>query len=349
MVKVPDGEMSRAEIVRLIKKYNEKMGIDPKGKSRDQLIKEIEALKYKIDHVKKDLVLTVSQKVKKQPRNVKADPIKQKTELQKQKAAEKKAEKEMEKKKELRKVKKELADKIINREKDVKEKTRKNKKEKSQKKNISKNKAMKEDEVRPKEKAGRPRFDPKKIKVIDPKKKDEKIKVIVPSLKGVFESTPKKMYEVLRKKFPSFFKLKKGELEQFGDSVGEKQGGVETMTEGLNEKMRKMKVFKKYMESFKKLNKEVIEKYKDQDGGNTTNFYQLIEDAIIPAPEQIFDVWFKNRVEFKNAGFEPHNITKEDEDMIYSLKLNNKERENVIDTIGELFKVDTKKLDVKFE
>ena len=126
MPKVPDGEMTRAELVRLVKKYNEKMGIDPKGKSRDQLIKEIESLKYKIDHVKKDLVLQVNQKVKKQPRNVKADPIKQKTKLQKQKAAEKKEEKEMEKKKELRKVKKEVADKIINREKRVKDKASKN-------------------------------------------------------------------------------------------------------------------------------------------------------------------------------------------------------------------------------
>jgi len=175
MVKVPDGEMSRAEIVRLIKKYNEKMGIDPKGKSRDQLIKEIEALKYKIDHVKKDLVLTVKQKTKKQPRNVKADPIKQKTALQKQKAAEKKEEKEMEKKKELRKVKKELADKIINREKDIKEKTRKNKKDMKPKqpKQTQKLKSQKEDEVRPKEKVGRPKVDPKKIKVIDPKKKEK--------------------------------------------------------------------------------------------------------------------------------------------------------------------------------
>ena len=126
MPKVPDGEMTRAELVRLVKKYNEKMGIDPKGKSRDQLIEEIESLKYKIDHVKKDLVLQVKQKTKKQPRNVKADPIKQKTELQKQKAAEKKEGKEMEKKKELRKVKKEVADKIINREKRVKDKSSKN-------------------------------------------------------------------------------------------------------------------------------------------------------------------------------------------------------------------------------
>ena len=176
-----------------------------------------------------------------------------------------------------------------------------------------------------------------------------KIQVIVPSLKGVFESTPKKMYEVLRKKFPKTFKLKKGELEQFGDTVGEKQAGVETLTENIEETMKKMKRFKKYMETFKNLNKEVIEKY----GKKTqTNFYDLIEDSFIPSAHQIFNVWFKNRVEFKNAGFEPHDITKtdeEDEDYIYSLKMNKKRREDFIDTMGGLFNITTDKIDVKFE
>ena len=367
MPKVPDGEMTRAELVRLIKKYNEKMGIDPKGKSRDQLIKEIESLKYKIDHQKKDLVLQVKQKVKKQPRNVKADPIKQKTELQKQKASEKKEEKEMEKKKELRKVKKEVADKIINREKRVKDKSSKNSTTKMKKENVGKVKfdpkkvkvvgvkgdkqPKKEDEVRP---AKRVRRNPAPVKKVEQTKEPEKnpdkieggnIQVIVPSLKGVFESTPKKMYEVLRKMFPQTFKLKKGSLEQFGDSVSEKQAGVETLTANIEETMKEMKLFKKYMETFKKLNKEVIEKY----GNETGNFYDLIEISFIPAPEQIFDVWFKNRVEFKNAGFEPHNITKKDEDFIYSIKLNKSRRKDFIDTMRELFNTTTDKIDVKFE
>ena len=69
-MKVPEGELTLAELKRLIKKYDETMGIDPKGKTRDQLIKEIESLKYKVDHKNKKLVLTVSQKVKKMPRNV---------------------------------------------------------------------------------------------------------------------------------------------------------------------------------------------------------------------------------------------------------------------------------------
>ena len=174
-MKVPDGEMSRVEIVRLIKKYNEKMGIDPKGKSREQLIKEIEALKYKIDHVKKDLVLTVKQKVKKQPRNVKADPIKQKTELQKQKAQEKKEEKAIEKKKEQRAITKQAVEKA----------------KKGMKKEVPKKNMKKVDEVRPKEKVGRPKFDPKKIEVIEPKKKEE----------------PKKEDKLYEKEYNEFLKM----------------------------------------------------------------------------------------------------------------------------------------------
>lgn len=73
-MKVPDGEMKMPELKRLIKKYDETMGIDPKGMSRDDLIKAIEKLKYRIDHKNKKLVLTVSQKVKKQPREVNTPP-----------------------------------------------------------------------------------------------------------------------------------------------------------------------------------------------------------------------------------------------------------------------------------
>ena len=110
--------------------------------------------------------------------------------------------------------------------------------------------------------------------------------------------------------------------------------------------MKKMKRFKKYMETFKNLNKEVIEKYGNENG----NFYDLIENSFIPAAEQIFDVWFKNRTEFKNAGFEPHNITKtSDENFIYSIKMDKKRRKDFIDTMGGLFNVDTDKIDVKFE
>ena len=68
--KVPDGEMKLPELKRLIKKYDELMGIDPKGKSRDDLIKEIEKLGYKIDHKNKKIIATFKQKTKKMPKKV---------------------------------------------------------------------------------------------------------------------------------------------------------------------------------------------------------------------------------------------------------------------------------------
>lgn len=78
--KVPKGEMTLAELKRLIKKYDDTIGIDTKGKSRDQLITEIEKLKYRIDHKNKLLILTVSQKTKKLPKKVEAPaPAKKKT------------------------------------------------------------------------------------------------------------------------------------------------------------------------------------------------------------------------------------------------------------------------------
>ena len=65
--------MSLTEIKRLIKKYDELVGIDPKGKSRDELIKEIEKLGYKIDHKNKEMKRK-GQKVKKLPVRVAAPP-----------------------------------------------------------------------------------------------------------------------------------------------------------------------------------------------------------------------------------------------------------------------------------
>tara|TARA_R100000805_G_C3624169_1_gene130889 strand:- start:4196 stop:4537 length:342 start_codon:yes stop_codon:yes gene_type:complete len=70
--KIPEGEMKLAELKRLIKKYDELMGIDPKGKSRVQLIAEIEKLGYSIDHKNKVLKATFKQKTKKLPKKVEA-------------------------------------------------------------------------------------------------------------------------------------------------------------------------------------------------------------------------------------------------------------------------------------
>ena len=68
--KMTDEKMKLPELKRLIKKYDELMGIDPKGKSRDALIKEIEKLGYKIDHKNKKITATFKQKTKKMPKKV---------------------------------------------------------------------------------------------------------------------------------------------------------------------------------------------------------------------------------------------------------------------------------------
>lgn len=70
--KMSDDKMKLPELKRLIKKYDELMGIDPKNKSRDDLIKEIEKLGYKIDHQKKVITAKFKQKTKKMPKKVEA-------------------------------------------------------------------------------------------------------------------------------------------------------------------------------------------------------------------------------------------------------------------------------------
>ena len=68
--KIPEGEMTLAELKRLVKKYDELMGIDPKGKTRLQLIAEIEDLGYDIRHKSQQIKATFKQKTKKMPKAV---------------------------------------------------------------------------------------------------------------------------------------------------------------------------------------------------------------------------------------------------------------------------------------
>lgn len=339
MAKVPEGEMTRAEIVRLVKKYNEKMGIDPKGKSRDQLIKEIEKLKYKIDHEKKDLVLQIKQKVKKQPRNVKADPIKKKTELQIQKATERKEEKEREKKKELRKIKKEIADKIINREKKVKDKTTNNNKKKDMKK---------EDDVRPKEKVGRPKVDPNKIKVIVPKKKPKKVEKKVEK-----KTTPKK--KIVKNKLPFLEELKetdKSILEDSGNYKMKKRCGdfvdvSKYIIKAEKNKFKKVRIFKK-----DDVDTDIINVGGNNYYNNATPlliiynyFYRLIEDEkflkrikddcgvrellfVEKAYKILFDNYdlIKKKIIEQNKKYNPNISIKKLKDIEFNLTDNKKER-----------------------
>jgi len=171
MAKTPKGELTGAELRKLIRAHNILVSIKiPKGTDREGLIKLIEGKGYKVDHKKKAIIDAKKDRPRRPKVTLeKAKEVtkpKPKTELQKQKAAEAKAEKAEKKKKEVRAIKKEAI-------KDEKARS------KPQEKPKPKSKLKKEDEVRPKEKVGRPKVDPKKIKVIQPKPKvsDAKKKV----------------------------------------------------------------------------------------------------------------------------------------------------------------------------
>ena len=161
-----------SEIRKLIKAHNVLTKITiPKGATRNDLIKLVEKKGYRVDHEGKK----ISRKVDGKPETITlkgAEIIgkpKEKTALQKQKAAEKKEEKAMAQKKKERELKKEAVKKAT---KDMVPKTQPPKKI-GAKPVPQKKPAKKEDEVRPISKPGRPRVDPSKITVIQPKKKEE--------------------------------------------------------------------------------------------------------------------------------------------------------------------------------
>tara|TARA_R110000744_G_scaffold141264_2_gene252645 strand:- start:10328 stop:10696 length:369 start_codon:yes stop_codon:yes gene_type:complete len=66
---VPAGEMTMAELKRLMKKYNDLMGFDVAGKTRSEIIKFITSQGYTIDHAGKS-ISRPKQKVKKMPMKV---------------------------------------------------------------------------------------------------------------------------------------------------------------------------------------------------------------------------------------------------------------------------------------
>jgi len=187
MPKTPKGELTGAELRKLIRAHNILVSIKiPKGTDREGLIKLIEGKGYKVDHKKKAIIDAKKDRPRRPKVTLeKAKEVtkpKPKTELQKQKAAEAKAEKAEKKKKEERVIRKKAVEE---------EKARSKPQEKP------KPKPKKEDEVRPKEKVGRPRVDPKKIKVIQPKpkvsdskKKDEIVRFVVGEKYGDKEYDP---------------------------------------------------------------------------------------------------------------------------------------------------------------
>ena len=161
-----------SEIRKLIKAHNVLTKITiPKGATRNDLIKLVEKKGYRVDHENKKISRSVDGKP--ETITLKGAEIigkpKEKTALQKQKAAEKKEEKAMAQKKKERELKKEAVKKAT---KDMVPKTQPPKKI-GAKPVPQKKPAKKEDEVRPISKPGRPRVDPSKITVIQPKKKEE--------------------------------------------------------------------------------------------------------------------------------------------------------------------------------
>ena len=160
--------LTAPELVKLIKAHNilSKITIPKKAINNvNDLIKLIESKNYSVDHNKKSIKPKVQrgkQITLKQAEEItkpKVDPV-----VSKQKREAKKKEKEEEKKKEIKIAKKEAVQEF------------KQKKQEAEKKKpkppAPKPKIMKkEDEVRPKEKVGRPRVDPSKIKVLERKPK----------------------------------------------------------------------------------------------------------------------------------------------------------------------------------
>ena len=86
--------LTLAELKRIIKKYDDLMGIDPKGKKAPELRKEIEAVGYTIDDEKKMVIRKGKMKdKKKRPVKVDAgDPPPKKPPVDKSEALKKKKE-----------------------------------------------------------------------------------------------------------------------------------------------------------------------------------------------------------------------------------------------------------------
>ncbi len=160
--KTPKGELSSTELRKLIRAHNILSKITvPKGTDRLGLIKIIEDRKFTINHELKRIEPKPSRgniiTLKTAEELTKPKPV---PESVKKQRAEKKKLQDEEKQKEIKLAKKEAVKEFKSKQKEAKK--------------IKVIKPVKkEDEVRPVEKSVRPKFDPKKIKVIERKKKEE--------------------------------------------------------------------------------------------------------------------------------------------------------------------------------
>jgi len=156
------GELTTPEIRKLIKAHNILVSIKiPVGAKRDDIISIIKKRGYDIDHKQQKLKQVKNVPVPKTVSVASAKKIipsktKEQKEQKKQKQKEKKEKQKIEKEKEVKLIKKEAVKEF----KQKKQEAVKKQKPKDKPKPIAK----KEDEVRGKEKVGRPKVDPKKIK-----------------------------------------------------------------------------------------------------------------------------------------------------------------------------------------
>ena len=152
-----NGELSTPEIRKLIRAHNVLVSINiPNGSSREQIIKILDKKGYTINHKFKAIIRKDKKTDKINVNLTRADRVlkkPEKTVLQKQKAVEAKEKKEEIQKKKVRELKKEAVKKAMTNKPDPKPT-----KPKPVKKPVKK-----EDDVRPKEKVGKPRFDPNKV------------------------------------------------------------------------------------------------------------------------------------------------------------------------------------------
>ena len=189
-------ELTTAEIRKLIKAHNVLMSIKiPPKSSRQQILKILDDKGYMVNHVRKSIQRRYKNERKPNVTLAQADKIlkkPEKTALQKQKVEEAKAKKVEAKAKEIKLAKKEAV-------KEFKQKKAEATKKPAVKKPVKKP-MKKEDDVRPKEKVGKPKFDPKKVQYtikgqlkLEDKKKGQVVKQpSKPSLKDKLIAKDKK-------------------------------------------------------------------------------------------------------------------------------------------------------------
>lgn len=222
MAKTKTGELTVAEIKKLIRAHNVLMDIKiPSGATKNDIYKILDDRGYMVNHIRKSIQRRYKNERKPNVTLAQAEKIlkpKPKTALEKQKIAESKAKKEEKKKKEVRAIKKEALEqqkKVMDRKKALKkesiEKSKEDMPKPKQPKQTQKLKSQKQDEVRPKEKVGRPKVDPKKIKVIEPKKeepkKDTKLQIDFRSKKKteiINNPTNEKIRKAIEKEYPNY-------------------------------------------------------------------------------------------------------------------------------------------------